>query len=210
MQSTLTLVFTIFILYTGNLSRLIISVCIHVFCWKKIEQLLEVTARAVHLVIGWGESGLAVADGLSNLLKVITYASWLPQKKKKNWSCLLFSKTTCIICCVWILSKLWVQCRLSATVRCLSHPSAHVRALSTSVLRDIMQGSSAKSSSLKNKERNGICDHPYRCMSIGTIDWHADIDKCIKWEAHSRLATGLTLVFLDAAAKDLGCLLPCW
>ncbi|XP_039143657.1 protein GIGANTEA isoform X1 [Dioscorea cayenensis subsp. rotundata] len=132
-------------------------------------ELLEVTARAVHLVIGWGESGLAVADGLSNLLK----------------------------------------CRLSATVRCLSHPSAHVRALSTSVLRDIMQGSSAKSSSLKNKERNGICDHPYRCMSIGTIDWHADIDKCIKWEAHSRLATGLTLVFLDAAAKDLGCLLPC-
>ncbi|KAJ0960372.1 hypothetical protein J5N97_001789 [Dioscorea zingiberensis] len=46
-------------------------------------ELLEVAARAVHLVIGWGESGLAVADGLSNLFK----------------------------------------CRLSATVRCLSHPS---------------------------------------------------------------------------------------
>lgn len=34
------------------------------------EQLLEVTARAVHLVVEWGEAGIAVADGLSNLLKV--------------------------------------------------------------------------------------------------------------------------------------------
>jgi GIGANTEA len=32
-------------------------------------QLLEVTARAVHLTIKWGDSGVAVADGLSNLLK---------------------------------------------------------------------------------------------------------------------------------------------
>lgn len=32
-------------------------------------QLLEVTARAVHLIIEWGDSGLSVADGLSNLLK---------------------------------------------------------------------------------------------------------------------------------------------
>lgn len=32
-------------------------------------QLLEVTARAVHLFIEWGDSGLSVADGLSNLLK---------------------------------------------------------------------------------------------------------------------------------------------
>lgn len=28
------------------------------------------TARAVQLVLNWGESGVAVADGLSNLLKV--------------------------------------------------------------------------------------------------------------------------------------------
>lgn len=34
------------------------------------EQLLEVTARAVQPVMDWGESGLAVADGLLNLLKV--------------------------------------------------------------------------------------------------------------------------------------------
>lgn len=36
------------------------------------EQLLEATARAVQLVLKWGETGLAVADGLSNLLKVKT------------------------------------------------------------------------------------------------------------------------------------------
>lgn len=34
------------------------------------EQLLEVTARAVQPVLDWGASGLAVVDGLSNLLKV--------------------------------------------------------------------------------------------------------------------------------------------
>ncbi|URE21715.1 gigantea [Musa troglodytarum] len=33
-------------------------------------ELLEVTAKAVQLVIHWGEPGLAVADGLANLLKV--------------------------------------------------------------------------------------------------------------------------------------------
>lgn len=36
----------------------------------KYRQLLEVTAGAVQPVLEWGESGLAVADGLSNLLKV--------------------------------------------------------------------------------------------------------------------------------------------
>lgn len=34
-------------------------------------QLLEVTARAVKPVLEWGQSGLSIADGLSNLLKVI-------------------------------------------------------------------------------------------------------------------------------------------
>ncbi|GKG40657.1 GIGANTEA-5 protein, partial [Tanacetum coccineum] len=52
---------------------------------SQVKQLLEATARAVQPVLEWGESGMAVADGLSNLLK----------------------------------------CRLPATVRCLSHPSAH-------------------------------------------------------------------------------------
>lgn len=128
-------------------------------------ELLEVTARAVHLVADWEEPRLVIADGLSNLLK----------------------------------------CRLSATIRCLSHPSAHVRALSLSVLRDILHSNPMKSSGLKNGERKGICNRPYRSSSVGTINWQADIDKCIKWEAHSRQATGLALTFLEAAAMELGC-----
>ncbi|KAL3513957.1 hypothetical protein ACH5RR_026674 [Cinchona calisaya] len=59
-----------------------------------------------------------------------------------------------------------LECELSATVRCLSHPSAHVRALSTSGLRAI-----------------GISN----CI----INWQTDTEKCLTWEAHSRLATGM-------------------
>nr|ACT22764.1 GIGANTEA [Allium cepa] len=124
-------------------------------------QLLEVTARAVHLVANLEGPGLVIADGLSNLLK----------------------------------------CRLSATVRCLSHPSAHVRALSLSVLRDIMHISPLKF----NTVRTGVCNHSYRSSTLGTVNWHADIDKCIKWEAQSIEANGTTLAFLDAAANELGC-----
>nr|ALE99275.1 gigantea [Annona squamosa] len=72
-------------------------------------ELLEATTRAVQLVLVWGESSAAVADGLLNLLK----------------------------------------CRVPATMHCLSHPSALVRALSTSVLRDILHISSAKSNCRK-------------------------------------------------------------
>ncbi|KAF8411594.1 hypothetical protein HHK36_004151 [Tetracentron sinense] len=127
-------------------------------------ELLEATASAVQLVLEWGESGSAVADGLSNLLK----------------------------------------CRLPSTVRCLSHPSAHVRALSTSVLRDILHTGSLKSSS-EQEDTEGIHYPPYQYLSLGVIDWHADIQKCLTWEAHSRCATGMVITFLDAAAKELGC-----
>ncbi|KAK6940061.1 hypothetical protein RJ641_029592 [Dillenia turbinata] len=127
-------------------------------------ELLEATARAVQLVLKWGESGLAVADGLSNLLK----------------------------------------CRLPATVRCLSHPSAHVRALSTSVLRDILHAGSIKSSP-KLTAKNGIHNTPYQYLILNNIDWQADVEKCLTWEAHSRLATGMSIQFLDTAAKELGC-----
>ncbi|XP_024977082.1 protein GIGANTEA-like [Cynara cardunculus var. scolymus] len=104
-------------------------------------ELLEATARAVQPVVEWGESGMAIADGLSNLLK----------------------------------------CRLGATVRCLSHSSAHVRALSTSVLRAILQVDNV-------------------------MEWEGDvISKCLTWEAHSRMATGMPIQYLHAAAKELGC-----
>lgn len=128
-------------------------------------ELLEATARAVKPVLKWGESGLAVADGLSNLLK----------------------------------------CRLSATITCLSHPSAHVRALSISVLRDIQQNGSTKSS-VKQEIKNGMHKSSYqKYLNIGIIDWQANIEKCLSWEAHSQLARGQTIQYLDTAAKELGC-----
>ncbi|GAV58788.1 hypothetical protein CFOL_v3_02321 [Cephalotus follicularis] len=127
-------------------------------------ELLEATARVVQLVLDWGESGLTVADGLSNLLK----------------------------------------CRLSATIRCLSHPSAHVRALSISVLRDILHTSSVKSIS-SQVDINGIHGPPYGYFKLEVINWQANVEKCLTWEAHSRLATGMPIKFLYTAAKELGC-----
>lgn len=52
-------------MYSVVLKALLISL-VFILKW----QLLEATARAVQPVLEWGESGLAVADGLSNLLKV--------------------------------------------------------------------------------------------------------------------------------------------
>jgi GIGANTEA protein len=98
----------------------------------------------------------------------------------------------------------FMQCRLPATIRCLSHPSAHVRALSTSVLRDILQTGSIKPSS-KQGDRNGIHGPSYQYFSLDKIDWQADIEKCLTWEARSRLATGMPIHHLDTAAKELGC-----
>lgn len=43
---------------------------VHISTFNDNGQLLEATARAVQPVLEFGESGLAVADGLSNLLKV--------------------------------------------------------------------------------------------------------------------------------------------
>ncbi|KAL5139572.1 Protein GIGANTEA [Glycine soja] len=127
-------------------------------------ELLEATARAVQPVLEFGESGLAVADGLSNLLK----------------------------------------CRLSATIRCLSHPSAHVRALSISVLRDILHTGSIRCSP-KPRRLNGTHNPSYQYFNLDAVDWQADIEKCLTWEAHSRLSNGLSINFLDIAAKELGC-----
>ncbi|XP_042493894.1 protein GIGANTEA-like isoform X2 [Macadamia integrifolia] len=127
-------------------------------------ELLEATARAVKLVHEWGESGISVADGLSNLLK----------------------------------------CRLPATVHCLSHPSAHVRALSTSVLRDVLHISSVDSNS-RREDIQDIQDPHCQYLSSGIIDWHAGIEKCLMWEARSRTASGMEITFLNATAKELGC-----
>lgn len=100
----------------------------------------------------------------------------------------------------------YVQCRLPATVRCVSHPSAHVRALSTSVLRAILHAGSLIPKS-KLPHINKIHNPRYQqyLNKIGTIDWQADVEKCLTWEAHSRIATGLPIQFVDSAAKELGC-----
>jgi GIGANTEA protein len=100
----------------------------------------------------------------------------------------------------------WSNAAVSPTGfhRCLSHPSAHVRALSTSVLRDILHTGSIKSN-FKPAEINGICSSSYQYFSLDVIDWQADIEKCLAWEAHSRLATGMPIQYLETAAKELGC-----
>lgn len=97
-----------------------------------------------------------------------------------------------------------LKCRLSATVRCLSHPSAHVRALSTSVLRAILHASLVKSS-VKRPDRNSTQDPASQYYNGSIINWQADIEKCLTWEAHSRLANGMPTQFLNVAAKELGC-----
>ncbi|KAI9083316.1 hypothetical protein K1719_034682 [Acacia pycnantha] len=133
-------------------------------------ELLEAAARAVQPVLEFGESGLAVAGGLSNLLK----------------------------------------CRLPATVQCLSHPSALVRALSTSVLRDILHTGSIRPSP-KLARIDGIHNHnpnpnpSYHFFNMYVIDWQADVEKCLSWEAHNRLSNGMSIEFLHAAAKELDC-----
>ncbi|OVA10620.1 GIGANTEA [Macleaya cordata] len=127
-------------------------------------ELLEATARAIQLMLEWGDSSSAATDGLTTLLKF----------------------------------------RLPATVCCISHPSAHVRARSISVLRDILLIGSTKYSS-KQEYLNGIHVPPYRFTSLGIFNWHTDIEKCLTWEAHSRQETGMTITFLETAAKELGC-----
>ncbi|CAN6455939.1 unnamed protein product [Victoria cruziana] len=130
-------------------------------------ELLEATARAVELVFNLEDSGFAISDGLSNLLK----------------------------------------CRLPATVRCLSHRSAHVRALSTSLLRDILSIDSLKSHPVGEDVR-GIPVPSYRKLAIDTINWHAALETCMAWEVQSRRAAGLSLALFSSAAKDLGCPVP--
>lgn len=102
-----------------------------------------------------------------------------------------------------------LQCRLPATTHCLSHPSAHVRALSTSVLRDILGIGPIKSSS-KQEEVKAVQRVPPldRYLNIGggggDIDWNEEIEKCLRWEAQRRHETGMNNMFLEAASKELG------
>jgi hypothetical protein len=105
---------------------------------------------------------------------------------------------------------LWIfhlQCRLAATIRCLCHPSAHVRALSVSVLRDILHTGSIRCSPKPLRINSNTS---YQNCKLDVVDWQADIEKCITWEAHSRISAGLPIKFLDTAAKELGCAISIW
>ncbi|KAG5580247.1 hypothetical protein H5410_050874 [Solanum commersonii] len=94
---------------------------------------------------------------------------------------------------------------MPAIVRCVSHPSAHVCALSTSILRDIMYAGSLKPSVKEVEDVNGIHNPAYQYLSISIIDWKADIGKCLMCEANNRLENGMSAQFLDTAARELGC-----
>lgn len=82
------------------------------------------------------------------------------------------------------------QLRLPATAGCVSHPSARVRALSSSVLRAVVRVDAAKS----RRE----------CSSGGLGELRDGVVKCLRWEAHSRLAMGLPIHMVEAAAEELG------
>jgi len=99
-----------------------------------------------------------------------------------------------------LLVHIHMQCRLPATIRCLSHPSAHVRALSTSVLRDILNTCSIIYGP-KRQQKNDIHNLYF---NLDVIDWRADIEKCLIWEAHNQLSNGMSIEYLNTAARDLG------
>lgn len=90
-----------------------------------------------------------------------------------------------------------MQCRLAATACCVSHPSARVRALSMSVLREVVH----VGSSCARAEGDIGCD----CSDLSITCLRDAVKKCLKSEAHSRVAVGLPVHYVEAAAKELGC-----
>lgn len=102
---------------------------------------------------------------------------------------------------------LWnlLKYRLPATVQCLSHSSAHVRALSTSVLRDILHAESLNFMYCKNfSGKNHHSEHLYHGKDMVVQDWHKAVEQCLDWEAHNRQARGMSIALLASAANALG------
>ena len=107
----------------------------------------------------------------------------------------------------WVLL---VQCRVPATVRCLSHPSAHIRTFSASVLRAILHAGSILPH-VKKVNISGIHSTAFHHLNDDiVVDWQADIGKCLTLEAHSRLAIGMPIQYLQTTADELGCALSIW
>lgn len=56
-------------------------------------------------------------------------------------------------------------------------------------------------------ELNGVHSPAHQYLNR-IINWQTDIEKCLTWEGHSRLATGMPVQYLKIAAKELGCTIP--
>lgn len=87
-----------------------------------------------------------------------------------------------------------LKMRLPAIVHCLSHSSAHVRALSIALLQNEMYSNSA---SLYHN-RDGMLDD----------DWKLSVAKCVAQEMVSLQALGMPILMLVEAAASLGCCVP--
>ncbi|KAF6157827.1 hypothetical protein GIB67_003727 [Kingdonia uniflora] len=100
-----------------------------------------------------------------------------------------------------------LKCRLPAITQCLSHPSAHVRAFSMSVLREILViGSFQPGSKVGNISAiNGSGQK----SNLEFVNWRADIEKCFLWEAQRRHNSELIITFLNDAARELGFTISC-
>lgn len=102
---------------------------------------------------------------------------------------------------------LWnlLKYRLPATVQCLSHSSAHVRALSTSVLRDILHAESLNFMYCKNfSGKIHHSEHLYHGKDMVVQDWHKAVEQCLAWEGHNRQARGKSIAHLASAVSALG------
>lgn len=95
------------------------------------------------------------------------------------------------------------QERLPATVRCLSHNSTHVRAMSVARLRDMLYMESLRSSSSRKSSEGSE-----REEANGTGNWRRYVEQCVVWEVHCRRAGGMSISLLANAASALGCPIP--
>lgn len=86
-----------------------------------------------------------------------------------------------------------LKMRLPAIVHCLSHNSAHVRALSIALLQNEVYSSSASLHFEKGKRRRE--------------DWKQSVEQCVEQEMHSLQAMGMPIALLVEAATSLGCCL---
>ncbi|KAL3700067.1 hypothetical protein R1sor_018089 [Riccia sorocarpa] len=90
--------------------------------------------------------------------------------------------------------------RLPATVRCLSHNSAHVRAMGVARLKDMLDMESLWSSSSKKSSEAGEREEQNGCGN-----WRKYVEQCVVWEVHCRRAGGMSISLLSNAASALGC-----